>query len=227
MPSPTQAMCSIPKRLRAWHLRGHGRRIGRVARNTSTAIGSLRPCRSMPKTISRVVARLPSREWPRCGQCSSARSARSRLRSYSTSVAPARCAQAGRRSIAGCARCSQSSARYSSSTPHQAPRPASGPARWWRCPRAASGAWPAWRPAGTRATSMACSSGCSSWARSRTTATNPSRAPHPAPRRHDRGATSARCAGPQRPTDGYAALEQDAKVRPVAGPRKTGWPACA
>ena len=130
--------------------------------NRSTAIGQPWAVHTRPKTICGS-SRLPSREWPRAANSQQRPVSQVEVRSYSTSVAPTRCWRARRRSMALCASCSQSSARYRSTARHCS-TPSTRPSEVlavssdsWR--------WVASLEAGsiTRAASMASSSGCNSW----------------------------------------------------------------
>lgn len=160
--SPTQAICSMPKRsfsLATWAATVAGSAV--LPLNTSTAIGQPSAVQIRPNTICGS-SRLPSRECPRAASSQQRPVSQVEVRSYSTSVEPTRCWRARRRSMAGCASCSQSSERYRSSTLHWPTlrvRPSdelavsSCSARCVASLEAGSS---------TRATSMACSSGCSS-----------------------------------------------------------------
>ncbi len=109
--SPTQAICPMPKRslsLLTCAATVAGSAV--LPLNTSTAIGQPAALHTKPKTICGS-SRLPSRESPRAASSQQRPVSQVEVRSYSTSVEPARCARAKRRSMAGCASCSQSSAR--------------------------------------------------------------------------------------------------------------------
>jgi len=116
--SPTQAIAEMPNRsltLLTWEATVLGSPV--LPANTSTQMGTPSAVQTSPKTICGSSCLL-SREWPRAASSQQCPVSQVEVRSYSTSVLPARCLRAKARSMVGCAWCNQSRARYRSSTWH-------------------------------------------------------------------------------------------------------------
>ena len=131
--SPTRAMRSIPKRLEAWPpARPRSPDRPMLPWNTSTAIGAAFGRADQAEDDLRS-SRLPSRE---CRAASAQQRPVSRGRGQV--VQHQRGARQMRSGQAPLDRqLAPGAASAGTARPRRLPRPASGPARWWRCPRAA------------------------------------------------------------------------------------------